>query len=142
MFLFYSSIGLAIFSIVLYHVIQKLTSASVNPLLSLGVTFATATITCIVLFLLYPSGVSLRDSLRQLNWASFALAFAIVGTDAGFLLAYRAGWKISLGALLSNVAVTLMLVPIGLLFFKEHISLVNLVGIAVCIGGLVLIKQG
>ena len=142
MFLFYSSMGLAIFSIILYHVCQKLTPTSVNPLLSLTVTFATATFTCVVLFLLYPSGVGLRDSVRQLNWASIALAFTVVGTDAGFLLAYRAGWNITIGALVSNVVVTMMLVPIGLLFFKEHMSVMNIVGIVVCIGGLVLIDQG
>jgi len=40
-----------------------------------------------------------------LNWTSFALAFAIAGVEIGFLLAYRAGWNISLGAIASNVAI-------------------------------------
>lgn len=141
MFLFYFSISLAIFSITLYHVFQKLTSSSVNPMLALTVTFSTSTLICFVLFLLHSPGLTLKESLRQLNWASFALAFAIVGVEVGFLLAYRAGWNISLGALVSNVIVTLMLMPIGLLFFKEHISVMNILGIIVCVGGLTLIYQ-
>jgi len=140
-FLFYASMSLAVVSIIFYHLFQKLTPESVNPMASLAVTFATATITCVVLLLLFPSGTSSRESLRHLNWVSFALAFAIVGADVGFLLAYRAGWSISLGALMSNVTVTLMLAPIGLLFFKEDISVTKAIGIAVCLGGLFLINQ-
>ncbi|AST56348.1 membrane protein [Thermoanaerobacterium thermosaccharolyticum] len=37
----------------------------------------------------------------------------------GFLLAYRVGWDISLGAIVSDVSVTLLLIPIGVIFFKK-----------------------
>lgn len=140
MFPFYFSIGLAICSITLYHVFQKLISSSVNPMLALTVTFSTASLICLVLFFLHSPAISLRESLRQLNWASFALAFAVVGTEVGFLLAYRTGWNISLGALVANLTVSLMLLPIGLWFFDEHLSAVNMVGILVCAGGLLLIS--
>jgi len=61
--------------------------------------------------------------------------------ELGFLLAYRAGWKISLGPLVSNVAVAILLIPVGLLLFREKISLVNLIGIGVCLLGLVLVNH-
>ena len=80
-------------------------------------------------------------SLRQVNWASFALALAIVGLEIGFLLAYRAGWNIALTAAVSNVAVTLLLIPVGLLLFKEKVSLVNIFGVILCVAGLVLVNQ-
>lgn len=141
MFLFYLSISLAVFSITLYHVFQKLTSLSVNPMLALTVTFSISTLICLVLFLLHSTTVSLKESLSQLNWPSFALALAIVGTEVGFLLAYRTGWNISLAALVSNVTVSLMLLPIGLWLFDEHLSVVNMIGILVCAGGLLLISH-
>jgi uncharacterized membrane protein len=141
MLLFYVSIGLTIVSNALYHVFQKLTPTNVNPMLALAVTYTTAAVVCLLLLPFYPTTTGLVDSLRQLNWASFALAFAIIGLELGFLLAYRAGWNISLGAIVSNAAVTLVLVPVGLLFFKERLSLLNLIGIAVCVAGLVMVNQ-
>jgi uncharacterized membrane protein len=139
-FLYYFSIGMTVVSNALYHVVQKLTPASVNPLLALTMTYATATIICLVLLPVFPLGASLADSLRQLNWASFALAITVVGLELGFILAYRAGWNISLGAIVSNVAVTLLLIPVGLLFFQERLSAVNVVGVAVCVVGLVMVN--
>jgi uncharacterized membrane protein len=141
MLLFYFSITLTIISNALYHVFQKLTPTNVNPMLALAVTYITATVICLLLLPFYPLSSNLIDSLRQLNWASFALAFAIIGLELGFLLAYRAGWNISLGAIVSNVAVTVVLVPVGLLFFKERISPLNLIGIVVCILGLLMVNQ-
>jgi drug/metabolite transporter (DMT)-like permease len=141
MFLFYFSMSMVIFSVLLYHVFQKATSASVNPLLALAATFATATIICLALFLFSPRAVGLIESARQLNWASFALAFAVVGIDVGFLLAYRAGWSISISAIVANTLATLLLLPIGLLFFKEKLSLANIAGVLVCLLGLVMINK-
>jgi multidrug transporter EmrE-like cation transporter len=140
MFLFYLSIGLAITSTLLYHIMQKLTPVDVNPALALIVTYITSLALCVLLFPLFPLQTSLKAALGQLNWASFGLAFAIVGLEVGFLLAYRAGWNISIAAIFVNVAGTLLLVPVGLLFFKEKLSLVNLLGILVCILGLIMVN--
>jgi uncharacterized membrane protein len=141
MFLFYFPMGLTVLSGALYHVFQKLTPGNVNPMLTLAVTYVTAAVICFGLLAIYPSKTGAIESLRQLNWASFALALAIIGLEIGFLLVYRAGWNISLVAIVSNVAVTIVLVPVGLLVFKEKVSLVNLIGIVVCIVGLVMVNQ-
>lgn len=141
MSLFYFSIGLTVLSNVFYHVFQKLIPGNTNPFVVLAVTYATAMTICFVLIPLYSPTTSFLGSFRRLNWTSFALAFAIVGLEFGFLLAYRAGWNISLAPIVSNVAVALMLVFVGLLFFKEKLSLVNLIGIVACIVGLVLVNQ-
>jgi drug/metabolite transporter (DMT)-like permease len=141
MFLFYFSIGLTVISNALYHVVQKSTPGTVNPALSLAVTYATAAVVCLALLPFFPLRSSLVQSLRELNWTSYALAFTLIGLELGFLLAYRAGWNISLGAAVSNVTVMLLLVPVGLLWFREKLSLVNLVGIGVCILGLVLVNH-
>ena len=140
MFLYYFSIGLTVVSSTLYHVIQKLTPGNVNPLLSLAVTYAVATIICLVLLPVFPLGASLVDSLRELNWASFALAFTVVGIELGFILAYRAGWNISLGAIVSNSGAALLLIPVGLLFFHKRVSAVNVLGVVVCVAGLILVN--
>jgi len=54
--------------------------------------------------------------------------------------AYRAGWNISLGAIVSNSGAALLLIPVGLLFFQERVSAVNVLGVVVCVAGLVLVN--
>jgi len=138
MSLFHSSILVAIFSTMLYHVTIKFTPADANPALSLIVTYLVAALLCVVLLLFVPLKSSLANGLGQLNWASIGLAFAIVGLEVGFILVYRAGWNISIAAIVVNVAVTVLLVPVGILLFSEKLSAMNYVGIVVCIAGLVM----
>jgi uncharacterized membrane protein len=138
--MFISSMILVVVSNVLYHIFQKTTPEDANPMLSLAITYSVAVLLCLILLPLFPLTTNLKESFRQLNWTSFALAFAILGLELGFLLAYRAGWEISAGPLVSNVSMALILLPIGLFFFKEKLSPVNSIGILVCVVGLVLIN--
>ena len=140
MFLFYFSILLAIFSTLLYHLSQRLTPAGANPALALTVTYVVSLGITLVILAFFPPAPDLRAALRELNWASFALALALVGLEVGFLLAYRAGWDISIAAIFVNTAGTLVLIPLGLLFFKERLTPINLLGIFLCILGLIMIS--
>ena len=141
MYLFYLSIVLAVLSSLMYHVILKFTPADVNPALSLAVTYAAAVVLCLLLLPLFPLKAGMTNALRRLNWASYALAFALVGLEVGFLLAYRAGWKISITAILVNAVVTILLVPVGVSLFRERLSAANVVGILVCVISLILVNM-
>lgn len=138
--LYYISIGLAILCSVLYHIFIKLTPGNVSPVVSLIATYGTAAVICFGLLLFFPLKTRFSQSFKQLNWASYALAAALVGLEMGFLLAYRAGWRISISAIVVNVAVTVLLVPIGLLLFEEELSFVNVVGILLSIVGLIMMN--
>lgn len=138
--LFYLSIALVVLSTILYHLFQKATPDSVHPLIGLAITYATATGVCLVLLPLYPLQGSLTASLREVNWASIALGLAVVGIEAGFLLAYRAGWNLNAGALIANVAVSIALIPLGALLFAERFSPVQMLGVGVCVVGLLLVN--
>jgi uncharacterized membrane protein len=140
MTLFYASISLAVLSSVLYHVFQKATSSAVNPAIGLMVTYAVAFGLSALLLLIYPLKSTVVAALRQVNWASVALAFSILGLELGFLLAYRAGWDISVAAIAANAAAGLALLPTGALLFRERPSIVNLVGVFVCIVGLIMVS--
>lgn len=142
MTLFYASIALAVLGSIAYHVIIKFTPAGVNPAVSLGASYAVALGLCVGLLLVFPLGETMVREVKKLNWASYALALALVGLEVGFLLAYRAGWKISTAAIIVNVAATLLLIPVGIVLFKERLSVVNIAGIFVCLAGLVLVNLG
>jgi len=137
---FYLPVGLAVLATILYHLTQRLTPAKANPPLALGVTYLAAMLLCLPLLLFFPPETSLSGELRKLNWASLGLALAILGLEVAFLLAYRGGWNISLLAVVVNVAAALLLLPIGLLFFHERLTPLNIVGVGVCIAGLVMIS--
>lgn len=137
---YYLPVGLTVVANVLYHVFLKVTPASVNPLVSLFVTYLVAAGATAVIYLLFPETGPLADAVKGLNWASYALGLAIVGLEVGFFLAYRAGWNISLAGLVSSTTVSLLLIPVGLLAFRESLTATNMIGVALCLIGLILVN--
>ena len=140
MFLFYFSITLAICSSALYHFVAKSTPANVNFSVSLLVTYAVAFGVVLLTLLFFPMPNGLAYELKQLNWASIGLAIGVVGIEFGFLLTYRAGWDLGIASVIVNVVGALILVPVAIFFFKDKISWVNIVGIFICLAGLVMLN--
>jgi multidrug transporter EmrE-like cation transporter len=140
MFLFYFSITLAIASSALYHFVAKSTPSHVNFTVSLLVTYAVAFVVTLLGFFFFPATKGIATELKQLNWASVGLAIAIVGIEFGFLLTYRSGWNLGIAAVLVNVVASLILVPVAILVFKDTISWINILGILVCLAGLVMLN--
>ena len=140
MSLFYFSITLAICSSALYHFVAKSTPSNVNFTVSLLVTYVIAFIVTLFTFFFFPAKNGIAAELKQLNWASIGLAVAIVGIEFGFLLTYRAGWNLGIAAVLVNVVASLILVPVAIFVFKDEISWVNILGILICLTGLVMLN--
>jgi len=132
---------LAIACTVGYHLVLKLTPQGVNPLLSLLVTYALVTVLFGAILCLSPGGFEWRQEVRQLNWTALALALVIVGLDLGFLFLYRSGFEVSLGALVTQSAAASLLLAIGVLVFKEKLSVANAAGLVLCFVGLWLVNR-
>jgi drug/metabolite transporter (DMT)-like permease len=140
MTLFYFSIVLAVCSSALYHFSQKQIPTGVNPVISVIVTYIISLILCFLLLYFLPPKQGILQAVKQLNWASYVLALSLVGLEVGFLLVYRAGWNIGLAAVLVNVVASLILIPVALLVFKDKLSWINILGILVCLAGLVMLN--
>ncbi len=140
MFLFYFSITLAILSSALYHFSAKSVPSNINFATSLVVTYSVALGITLVATLLFPAQNGFVSELKQLNWASFLLAVAIVGIEFGFLLVYRTGWNLGIAAVLTNVVASLILVPVAIFVFKDKLNWINVFGILVCLAGLVMLN--
>ena len=108
---------------------------------ALLITYVTAALLTIVMFLFSKGDKGFFQTLDDLNWTSIALGIAIVGLEFGYLLAYRAGWKISLGSLVANIALAIMLIPVGIIIYKEGFDLNKIWGVILCIIGLILINK-
>lgn len=142
MFIYVFSIVLIVASNILYNICQKSTPENANPFSALFVTYLVAAFITVVIFLLNKTdSKNLFHSFKELNWTSIALGISIVGLEFGYLMAYRAGWKISLGSLVANIALALALIPVGILFYKEGFNVNKIIGAVFCIIGLILIGK-
>ncbi|HWQ77956.1 MAG TPA: EamA family transporter [Anaerovoracaceae bacterium] len=137
----YPTILLIVLSTVLYHVLQKATPIQVNPMISLFITYITAAVLCLVLFPFFGKGTALSEQLHKVNWASVALGAAVLGIEAGFLYAYRVGGNISTTNLISSVLTAVALLAIGYFFYHDQITSYKIVGILLCMAGVILINK-
>ena len=124
-----------------YHLAQKSIPKEMNPFHATIIAYAVGIVLCFVCAFAYPGKKSLVGSVRESNWAVFVLGAAAASIELGFLLAYRAGWKLGVAAVATNVAVTAMLIPIGIMVFKDHLSLRNILGLIFCVLGLALVVK-
>src|SRR5881275_2104180 len=80
-----------------------------------GMIYTPSLVACLVVVPFAPGGATFLRSLKELNWATYVVGLSIVGVELAILLAYRAGWRISLASVVANVATALLLVIIGVL---------------------------
>ena len=135
-------LGIAIASTVAYHVVLKVTPPAASPFLSLAVSYAAGSLVFVLLYAaMPPGGTTYRTGLQALNWTSLALAAAVVLLDLGFLLLYRSGFDISLGQLITQSAAAMILLAVGVAFFRRNLNDNNVAGIVLCVAGLWLINR-
>ena len=140
MFAYIWPIALVVLSNTLYQVCAKSVPDGMNPLASLTVTYLIgAAVSCLLYFILNRDANLIRE-FRLLNWAPVVLGLVIVGLEIGFIYAYRAGWQVSITQVVTSVAVTVILIFVGSLLYREAITWNKIVGIIVCLAGLVLIN--
>ena len=126
---------------VIYNICQKSTPGDLNAFGSLTVTYLVAACVSAVLFVVTAGKGNIPGQLHKLNWTSFVLGAAIIGLEAGYIFLYRAGWKISVGSLVSNISLAVVLALVGVFLYKETLTARQLIGMALCAGGLVLIAK-
>ncbi len=138
---YYLAISLTVFAQLSYHFCQKSIDPQADPFVSMIATYFVAIVTTMIAAPFFSkSGISI-SAFRQLNWASYGLGFAIFTFELGFLFAYRTGWSISTAALYSNALTACLLIPIGLLAFREKLTLLNTIGIVLAIVGILLMSK-
>ncbi|MEM6992106.1 MAG: hypothetical protein AAF721_16465 [Myxococcota bacterium] len=138
--MYYAAIALTIVANVGYHLFQKSIRADVSPAASLVVTYAVALACSVVMLAVSAKARPMTAALSQTGWASYALGVSIVALEIGFLLAYRAGWDLGLAAPYANVAVALVLLPIGVLAFDDGLTPRKLGGVGLAIAAIVLLS--
>lgn len=139
---FWLSALLVIGANVTYHVCQKSIPLTAHVIVSIIVTFLVAILLSIPLLIFFPMEGHILSVAKGVGWASVSRGLAIIGIEVGYLLLYRSGWHISLGALFCNTWVFLLLLPVGFLLFKEKLVLSHYFGILLALGGIYLMTRG
>ncbi len=133
-------IALVVISNTLYQVCAKSVPDGMNPLASLTVTYLVgAVVSCAMYFILNRNANLLRE-IRLTNWAPIVLGIVIVGLEVGFIYAFRAGWQISMAQIVSSAVLAVILIFVGYLLYHEAITWNKIIGIIICLAGLVLIN--
>lgn len=135
----YLPFGVTVGGMLLYHFAQKSITSNINPFHATMIAYAVGIVLCGVVGFSYAGNKSFINSFRISNWAVFALGVGAAAIEVGFMMAYRSGWKISVTSVATNAAATAILIPIGLLVFKEHLSLRGVIGVVFCVLGLYLV---
>lgn len=121
-----------------YHMVAKATPTAAPPFLALSVTYLVSFLLCAAAYVV--TGTSLRQDLTALNWASAVWGLTLVAVEFGYILLYRAGWKISMASLLANVSVALLLAGIGVLLYKDVLLPRQIIGIILCLIGVFFLR--
>ncbi|MBR5504420.1 MAG: EamA family transporter [Methanobrevibacter sp.] len=123
-----------------YNICTKSTPSNVNAFGTLMLTYITAAILAGVIFLFLVKPENAIFELSKVNWTSIVLGIAIVGLELGYIFMYRAGWKVSSGALVANICLAIALIFVGAILYGENITVKQVLGIFICIVGLFLIN--
>lgn len=132
---------LVVGSNVFYHICTKSTPENAQPFAALTVTYFVSMISALLLYFFTSETKNLIADYKNLNWTSFVLGITIVGLEVGFIQMYRVGWNISIGSLVANIILAVVLIIVGLLIYKDNISINQVIGIVLCISGLVFINK-
>ena len=75
-----------------------------------------------------------------MNWAPFVLGIVIIGLEAGWLYAYKAGWQVSTAFIVQSAFLASVLLFVGFFLYHESLTGNKLVGVVICLIGLIFIN--
>jgi drug/metabolite transporter (DMT)-like permease len=124
-----------------YHIGQKVLPQSGNPMAILMVVYFVAFVLSGVMMPFFTGYEPTPWMSLAMNWQVWLVALGVILIEAGFLLAYRAGGSVQWSGVAVNGTAALLLIPGGMLFFKDQLSIEKVLGIIVTIIGLYLLAK-
>lgn len=125
---------------VCYHLISKNISSTTNTYMGLFITYGVACLISALAFFITSKNYFIEE-VTKVNIFNILLGLVVVGVEGGYILMYRSGWEISKGSLISNMCIAIILMIIGVLVFKEGITIKKLMGVVLYIMGIFLINK-
>ena len=111
-----------------------------DPLASLTITYLVGAVASGVLYFILNRNGNLIQEYGKLNWAPIILGIVIVGLETGWIYAYKAGWQVSTGFIVQSAFLAVVLIFVGYFLYHEALTWNKIVGVAICIVGLIFIN--
>ena len=89
---------------------------------------------------LFGNHIGLLKEHNKLNWALIVLGIVIVGLEAGYIFAFKAGWQVSTAQVVQAAILAGVLIFVGWLLYHETLTRNKSVGIEICLIGRVFIN--
>ena len=132
--------ALVVVSNIIYQICAKSVPEKINPFASLTVTYLVAAAASAILYFITGSDGKLLKEYGKLNWAPFVLGIVIIGLEAGWIYAYKAGWQVSTAFIVQSAFLASALLHVGFFLYHESLTWNKLAGVAICLIGLVFIN--
>lgn len=132
--------ALVVVSNIIYQICAKSVPEKINPFASLTVTYLVAAAASAVLYFILGSDGNLLKEYQKLNWAPFVLGIVIIGLEAGWIYAYKAGWQVSTAFIVQSAFLASALLLVGFFLYHESLTWNKLAGVAICLIGLAFIN--
>ena len=134
-------IALVIGSNIVYQLCTKSSPEAMHPMATLTVTYTVGAVCSLLLYFFMEKGGNILREYTRLNWAPFVLGLVIVGLEVGYIYAYKAGWPVSTAATVQSAFLAVALAVIGGLVYHEPITESKILGVVICIIGLVFLNK-
>jgi drug/metabolite transporter (DMT)-like permease len=138
---FVLSMVILVASVATYQISATFVPHALSPWHVLTIVYTIGVVVSVLAGFIDTSEKNLWQTFRASNWSVFVLAFAVVGIETGYLLAFRAGWNLTITGVFSNAAAAILVLPVGVLLLKERMTTMNIVGVVVAVIGLYLIVR-
>lgn len=139
------SYGWPIALLVVAHTIYQISAKSVpeamDPFAAVFFNYVIAAALAFGLWMIMGQDRSLPTQLGKMNWAPVTMAMAITAVEVASVFMYKVGWNISIGSTISSIMTAIALVGVGVLIYKEVVTANQLIGIGLCIVGLVVMNR-
>lgn len=140
MFNYLWPIMLVVLSNIVYQICTKSVPDNINPFASLTVTYIIAAICSTAMYFILDKQADIVKEVAKMNWAPYVLGVVVVGLEVGFIYAYKAGWQVSTVSIVQSSFLAVALIFVGWLFYNEALTWNKLVGVVICLLGLVFIN--
>lgn len=141
MFSYIWPLALIVISNIVYQICAKGIPTQMNTYASMTVTYAVATLFSAIAFFVTTKGGNILKEFRMANWATIILGIVITGLEVGFIYAYKAGWKVSTLATVTNAFLAIGLLFLGFFMYHEVINWSKILGVIICLIGLWFINR-
>ena len=140
MFSYIWPIALVVISNIAYQICAKSVPKDIDPFASLIITYLVGAAASAVLYFALGHDGNLVNESRKLNWAPIVLGIVIVGLEAGWIYAYKAGWQVSTGFIVQSAFLSSALLFVGYFLYHEALTWNKIVGVVLCVIGLLFIN--